>query len=489
MASEWKPGEGEADVSKWLGDSEAALVAETSDGKEFLVAVAYPRDLLLQLAEDLAPRLEAETMVASEVIARDPLKTLEERPSAKSIEVVEGPPAEQDDVLCPSQPADSIATIERRPYGITIDIPPAGIWKGSRGLTFFAVIWNGFLSIFITVIVLSMTGAIEVEGDKPGWLMLLFMIPFLAVGVGVALAAINMGRRHATIATADDLVMVVRHSIFGKKTHEWSADKIDEIKVGPSGMEVNDVPVMELQIHSRSHKKFGCLSQLDQDELAWISGELNQALTIRRPDSAVVRAAKYSERDNSGRVLPAPGSRVTVQHSIDGTHIHVPSQGIVSNLGGILIGLLFMLIAVGVVVFVGKQEFKNGIAGGEWFTLVFIALWATLFGGGGAFAFFGSLVGGRRRFEITPDSHQLTVVRRGLFGWRTFRWDRDVLEPIAVADSGMKVNNRTYYQVSIRSQKDDSLGIMSGHDRGDLAFVAATINETLGLMKEKTVPI
>ena len=477
LASEWKDEAEPRDVSEWLGDSEAALVAEMADGQEFLVAVVYPRELLLQLAADLAARVEAETMTMAAVIDRDPLDMTEERPATKKVEVFEGPPAE-DKLLVPPQPADSVATIERRPYGITIDIPPVGIWKGSRGLMFFAILWNGIVGMALVMMTLSMTGAIEMEGDKPDLFMLLFMIPFVAVGVGVTLAAVNMGRRHATIATADNLVMIVRHSLFGKTTKEWSADAISEICMGNSGMEVNDVPVKELQIHARNSSKFGCLSQLDADELAWIAGELNLALTLA-PESKP--AGDYDERDESGRVVPAQWSRIVVNDAINGASILVPSLGLRRNLAGLIFGLVFMGIAGGIATFGLYQVFENGLKGGELFILAFLSLFVLVFGGAGALAFFTSLLSVALRFQITADRHQLTVIRRGFIFRRTFAWERGLLEPITVASSGVKVNDRTHYHVSIASPKGDSLRIMSGYDRSDLEFVAAAINEAMGL--------
>ena len=50
------------------------------------------------------------------------------------------------------------------------------------------------------------------------------------------------------------------------------------IEVGPSGTEVNDVPINELQIHLISGKKRGLLSQRRDEELRWIAAELRKAL-------------------------------------------------------------------------------------------------------------------------------------------------------------------------------------------------------------------
>lgn len=284
-ANEATSGKQGFDMRVWLGDFDTALMADSIAGRKFPIAAAYPRELLVRLAEELAPQLEAELSIASATIDRDATAVDVGERVLRKIEVVEGSvdPSEADKLpAVPVQPVGSTATIERREYGITITIPPAGLWKGSKGLFVFSLFWNAFIGIFIVVGTLGATGVIKMEGNGPPWMMLVGILPFVAVGVGLTIASVNMGRRHATIATADDLVMIVRHSIFGKSTREWSANQISAICIGNSGMEVNDVPVQELQIHPNDGKKFGCLSQLDDDELVWIADELNQALAIRR---------------------------------------------------------------------------------------------------------------------------------------------------------------------------------------------------------------
>ena len=59
----------------------------------------------------------------------------------------------------------------------------------------------------------------------------------------------------------------------------WEANELSEIRVGHSGMSVNDIPVNELQIVDADGKKaLGLLGQLDDQELRWIRAKLSQAL-------------------------------------------------------------------------------------------------------------------------------------------------------------------------------------------------------------------
>jgi hypothetical protein len=62
------------------------------------------------------------------------------------------------------------------------------------------------------------------------------------------------------------------------KRREWPLNEIKTVRVGPSGMEVNDVPVPELQIHGHQDKLFGLLAGRDKQELTWMATVLRQAI-------------------------------------------------------------------------------------------------------------------------------------------------------------------------------------------------------------------
>ena len=60
----------------------------------------------------------------------------------------------------------------------------------------------------------------------------------------------------------------------------WSRGEIAAIRADASGMEVNDRPVIELQIHPVSGKKFGVLAGRNEEELRWMATELRRALNV-----------------------------------------------------------------------------------------------------------------------------------------------------------------------------------------------------------------
>jgi hypothetical protein len=109
---------------------------------------------------------------------------------------------------------------------------------------------------------------------------------FWLIGAGMLLAGWNMGLREAAVAVADGKLFVMQTGLRRAKRHEWPLDEVTSIRVGPSGMEVNDVPVLELQIHGPKAKLFGMLAGRDPRELTWMATLLRQA--IKQPRAANV---------------------------------------------------------------------------------------------------------------------------------------------------------------------------------------------------------
>jgi len=188
-----------------------------------------------------------------------------------------GTPAESDEGY--SQPAGSSITIERFPDGVTIQVPPAGLWRGSHGLFAFALIWLGITVPISLCVIGSMVGGQENANENAGALPLMFSL-FWLVGIGLLLAAINMGRRKAAIAVTGGSLMVLQTGLFGSKQREWPPGDVEAIRTGPSGMTVNDKPVLELQIFDGGAAKFGLLAGRTDAELEWMAAELRAMLKI-----------------------------------------------------------------------------------------------------------------------------------------------------------------------------------------------------------------
>jgi hypothetical protein len=290
------------------------------------------------------------------------------------------------------------------------------------------------------------------------------------------LAAVNSGKRRTAIAVAGDGLLIISDSIFGRKRREWLASQIDQIRCGDSGVEVNDVPLKELQIHPRSGRKFGLLSERSEEELRWLAYELNQALNVEPHRAPGILQPDEVSRDAAGLAVPAPDSRISILRGGGSTRIEVPPLGFRKYGSFIGMGTVFVLVTCGVFVAVFSQ------GGFAWEKAIFFALWGTLFGGLGLAMWFGGMIAACRAFDVEVNRSQLRVTRRGLLGTRRFQWHRDRIAAVRIADSQTKVNKKTLYQVQIKGAgKSDCLSFMTGAPRADLSLVVTAICEELKL--------
>ena len=465
----------------WLGDSSHVINAKCSDGDRLMVAPFYPRDLLKPLAEDLAERLESEVVRFDDDFVSD-IEFGASTDPPRRIRVVDGEDdSSSDDKPLPTKPPDSDATIDRHDYGITIRIPPTGIWKGSRGLLAFALVWNLALVFILTMITLMGLGVVQNDGDPVNGWTFLFLSPFIAVGIAVLLVSINMGRRRAAVATADKRLIVVHESIFGKQVRQWTAEQIAEICVGFSGMEVNDVPVNELQIHPHRGNKFGMLSQRDDFELEWIAAELNEALAIAERGESRKLPLPASSRDEKGRVISPDESVITVDCTGQGVLVTVPPRGASQYIGAFFVGVILTAIGLAVGVTVLYSLLADGFDADDLFGTVFVSLWSVLFAGPGLMMLIFGYLCARRHFAIEVDGEDLILIRKGPLGEKRFHWYRSQIENVFVTSSGWQVNSRDYQQLSFQLSSGSPVTIMTGHSESDLTLVATAVNEQLNL--------
>ncbi len=249
--------------------SMAALVADVGEKQPRWIAAGYTTELLEPLAENLARYLREYRVLESiqvEQVEPQPTESKASGVDSESVTQLAEP------VL---QPTGSRAVLERfEGGGITLNVPAAGIIRGSKGLFFFSIFWTLFTGGICCVFFFA-------SGKAGDWKMLLLVVPFslvfVGVGVGMMVAAINMGTRRVAVAVFDGSLMLMRKGVFGTKKAEWTAEEIESVGVGPSGMEVNDVPVLEFQVVVRG-SKHGMLAGHPTDELEWIADEVRRAL-------------------------------------------------------------------------------------------------------------------------------------------------------------------------------------------------------------------
>jgi len=243
----------------------SCLVAKFEDGPAKLVVIGYPKDWLLALAEELKGYVGGGTLSGTPT----------------QVEVVEQLPQNENDADVPEQPSGSLVQVVEQAGGIRFNVPPAGVWRGSKGFFMFPLVWCGFMTVITTVLVLPGT-----KRESPLWIIILILLGFWAVGLGMMAFAINLGRRRAEVVVESGRLRVETKGLLGTKQWEWSRDQIAAIRADRSGMEVNHKPVIELQVHPSGGKKVGLLAGQDETELRWMATRLRQVLHVpaRKPE-------------------------------------------------------------------------------------------------------------------------------------------------------------------------------------------------------------
>jgi hypothetical protein len=176
-------------------------------------------------------------------------------------------------------PVGTPIMLERFPDGLTIQVPPAGLFRGSHGLFLFGLIWLVVVTFICAVLFAALIDG-NMQEKNVAFILPAVMSIFWLAGLGLLLTGINMGRRKAAIAVTGGTLMVIQTGLFGSKKRDWEPGDVEGVRVGPSGMEVNDKPVLELQIYDGGAHKFGLLSGRTNEELYWIAAELRAVLGV-----------------------------------------------------------------------------------------------------------------------------------------------------------------------------------------------------------------
>lgn len=244
-----------------------AITAEFADAKPISFARGRSRELLVPLAE--AVRAEVGRLAPRGLIGPDG-PTVEVTESA-----VEPPQAPE---APPPQPTDSTILVEPQPDGVTLRILPGSVWKGSHGLVVFGLIWCTFMAVFTG---LALFADAKPEDRDDLWIFALMIPLFWAIGLGILGAGINMARTRWVIDVIDGAALLVtRQNLLGLKQREWTVDLLKSVRVGASGTEVNEKPLMQLQIIPREGKPYGMLTGRSVDELEWLAATLRYRLKL-----------------------------------------------------------------------------------------------------------------------------------------------------------------------------------------------------------------
>lgn len=251
-----------------------AVRADFEDAKALHIATGYPRAKLLELARNLR---EATNEWSERQL------DLPEDPEA----LVRSSPVSMDLAPDATAPATDIV-LERSADGLVIDVPPRGVWKGSRGLFLMGWLVIGFTLLVDAVVLFAALGGAGSAGVLP----VLFMMIFLLAGAACVATGWEMGRRSARIQLDRDELVVDRDSPFRPMVHRFERGSVEDVFVDASNLKINGKMVMELKIKVHGSPTLGLLSQREVEELEWIAAALRGALTRPERETTPTRSVR-----------------------------------------------------------------------------------------------------------------------------------------------------------------------------------------------------
>jgi hypothetical protein len=234
-----------------------AMSGMLSDGTRFIIAPGYPRRLLQPVAAEIARRCNAKFDAA--------------RPKVAVSTLVRADPLAKWNRDNRERPSDSRAVLDEYPEGVTITLPPAGFRTGGGIMLGVGLFMAAFMSTLIAL-----------ARPVPGFIQGLFAV-IGTVGVLLAVHGVRVARRRAVIAVVGTKLLILQTGLVRSKERKWKAGDLEAVRVGKSGIEINEEPVLELQIVPRAGLPFGLLAGRDVAEIAWIAAELRRRLGITKP--------------------------------------------------------------------------------------------------------------------------------------------------------------------------------------------------------------
>jgi hypothetical protein len=193
----------------------------------------------------------------------------------------------------PDAPPGCSATIEQLEDGMALHFPPLG-WRAAG---IFPLIWAGFWNLLtipfaIGFYILAAAQGVANFCDPPTQWWLLFPLPFLLIGFSSVWLIHRLGRRGAVIVVDSEKLRIASIGVFKSRQEEWNRTEVVEVRAGPSSIEVNDEPVLELQFRFKDDPQFGLLAGRGDPDLKWAASVLRQALVLESPPSPGSRARR-----------------------------------------------------------------------------------------------------------------------------------------------------------------------------------------------------
>jgi len=219
--------------------------------------------------------------------------------------------------------------------------------SGSKRPNFFwlfALFWNGIAWPMTVLMVYGMFVGTPTQDVKDNpwllWAMPLFMLPFLAIGIGVLYAALATSFQHITLAVGLRDITITKNLLGWKRTKSFPKSEICDALLA-STYQKNDQPVYGIQLMRRAGKAISLGISRPHREKRWFLHQLRKALSLESVESAAEKDAALV----SSPSMPAyESSLLTVTPRIDGFTFTSKS-----SLGAVLLVLGVSFFVMGVV--------------------------------------------------------------------------------------------------------------------------------------------
>ncbi|MEM6394372.1 MAG: hypothetical protein AAF797_16520 [Planctomycetota bacterium] len=240
-----------------------------------VIAWGYPRDWLRPLADELAQHCNAESHRSL---------VIDDEGSAPVgvIETVGSDDPDADEAgrpYVPERPPNATADVTELHPGLSITLPARGIRRAGKGTLGFAFIWLSFTAIFTV-------SDGPLYSSNPGvWPALGITGLFAAlwaVGLGVFISALNAGKRRGVIDVIGDTLLVTKQSLFKPTQFEWTADQLDDVRLGPTGTEINGKPINCLLVTPKDGSPVKLFAEREDNEIRWLAALLRRELALHQ---------------------------------------------------------------------------------------------------------------------------------------------------------------------------------------------------------------
>ncbi|HKI35732.1 MAG TPA: hypothetical protein VKA46_28005 [Gemmataceae bacterium] len=206
-----------------LGPSGNVLQAECEGSRPLRLARGYPEEWLQALADDLARNCRVLSAEAPDERATAVVGVSEESASPHDIRDR------------PERPVNCRAILKEEADGVTLVMPPAGVWRGTNTfIVLWTFLWCGMLlPLTVGLGTAALLGNVHDEQGQPisPLCPILFLVPFWLVGIPFLLGIVHRGRRRVTLTVDGKRLLVVQSGLFGTRRSEWSRQEIAELRV------------------------------------------------------------------------------------------------------------------------------------------------------------------------------------------------------------------------------------------------------------------